>query len=284
MQKRRTFIKTVSAAAAAGLILPKYLFAKKTEKQIGIQLYTLRDMIKENFEETLGIISDIGYQTVEAAGYSNRKFYGYYPVEYKKIIEDYGLESISSHAKFSLLDAPKVIEDTLESGGKYLIIPWLSVEQRKTIDDYKKLADEFNKVGQLCNNAGLTFGYHNHAFEFEEINGVVPYNVLLENTDSDLVAMELDLYWIVRGGYNPQEYFDIFPGRFKLWHIKDMDTNKEMDFVPVGKGLINFQAIFRQQKKAGLEYSFVEQDSHPNDDPILNIKTSFNYLNNLTEY
>ena len=284
MYKRRTFIKGVAAAVVVGFISPKIMLANKKSRTIGIQLYTLRDLIAENFEEVLGIVSDIGYKTVEAAGYSDRKFYGYFPGEYKKILADYDLTPISSHAKFSLRDAPKVIEDTVESGAKYLIYPWLKQSERKSIDSYKKLADEFNRIGSLCNAAGLTFGYHNHAFEFEDIGDIIPYNVLLENTEPSMVCMELDLYWIMKAGYNPQEYFDLYPGRFKLWHIKDMDESKEMNFAPVGKGIINFQSIFKQKEKAGLEYSFVEQDTHSNDDPVQNIKDSYRYLNNLPSY
>lgn len=284
MQKRRTFIKTTTAALMAAMVIPNKMWAKKENKEIGIQLYTLREMLKENFEETLEIVSSIGYSTIEAAGYSDRKFYGYYPREYKTILEDFGLTPVSSHAKFSLADTSQVVEDTVESGAKYLVYPWLEENQRQTIDDYKRLAEEFNIMGELCKNGGLTFAYHNHAFEFEDKNGVIPYNVLLENTDPEFVSMELDLYWIMRGGFNPKEYFDVFPGRFKLWHVKDMKDTHEMEFAPVGEGILNFQAIFRQKEIAGLEYAFVEQDAHSNDDPILNIQSSFNYLNRLADY
>lgn len=284
MQKRRTFIKTTATALAASLVLPTQLWAAKKEKVIGLQLYTLREMIKDDFEGTLEIVADIGYKTVEAAGYANRKFYGFYPKEYKNIVDGFGLKSVSTHTNFSILDAPQVIEDTLEAGCKYLIIPWLSEEKRKSIDNYKKLAEEFNKIGELCNNAGLVFGYHNHAFEFAKINGLTPYTILLENTEPDLVTMELDIYWIVWGGYNPQEYFEQFPGRFKLWHVKDMGDTSEMQMLPVGEGIINFKSIFRQKEMAGLEYAFVEQDIHSNDTPLLNIKSSFNYLENLPNY
>lgn len=284
MQKRRTFIKTAVALTAAGIIIPSSLLAMKKQKEIGIQLYTLRDMIKEDFEGTLEIVSDIGYTTVEAAGYKDRKFYGFYPKEYKKILKDYGLKTISSHTKFSLMEAQQVIEDANEADIDYLVFPWLEESERNSIDKYKKLADEFNIIGELCKKSGITFAYHNHAFEFEEINGVVPYNILLENTDPNYVSMELDLYWVVKGGYNPQEYFSRFPGRFKLWHVKDMDKTEDEDFAPVGQGIINFQAIFKQKKLAGMEHIFVEQDSHKNDNPVLNIETSYRYLSNLSEF
>jgi sugar phosphate isomerase/epimerase len=283
MQKRRDFIKTVSAAALAGLAIPKHLLAMKNKKTIGIQLYTIRDLVKEDFTGTLSLISDIGYRSVEAAGYSNRKFYGYMPKEYKAIVEDYGLIPLSSHSMFSPADAQKTIDDTLEAGMSYLVIPSLPKEKRQTTDDYKRIADDFNSIGERCNKSGLSFGYHNHAFEFKKLNGVVPYNILLENTEPDFVMMQLDLYWVVYGGYNPVEYFQMYPGRFKLWHVKDMDDTAEMESTEVGKGIINFQQIFRKQKQAGLEYVFVEQESFKRE-PEESIAISYHYLKNLTAF
>lgn len=284
MQNRRTFIKSLTAATAAGLVLPKQLLAMKKEKNIGIQLYTIREMVKEDFEGTLGILSDIGYRTVEAAGYSKRKFYGFYPNEYKKIVEGYGLMPLSTHSQVSLDEAQRVIDDSLEAGMKYLVIPSLPKEKRTSLDDYKKIAGEFNIIGEKSKASGLSFGYHNHAFEFEKINGVIPYNILLENTDPELVTMQLDLYWIVYGGYNPQEYFKQFPGRFKLWHVKDMADTDEMESTEVGAGIINFQSIFKKQKEAGMEYCFVEQEAFKNDDHVWSIRKSYEYLNALSAY
>jgi sugar phosphate isomerase/epimerase len=281
---RRSFIKSISATAIAGMILPKTMLARKTDRIIGLQLYTLRDLIKEDFESTLEIVADIGFKTIESAGYDNGKFYGFYPDEFKRIMDGFGLQLVSHHVNFSLREAPEVIDKSVESGASYLVIPWLAEEKRKSIDSYKRLAEEFNQIGELCKKSGLKLAYHNHAFEFEEFNGVLPYNVLLDNTEPELVCMELDIYWITRAGYNPQEYFQLYPGRFKLWHVKDMDETEEMNMMPVGKGIINFQSIFRQQKKAGLEFSFVEQDYHLNEQPILNIKESYRYLSDLPAY
>jgi sugar phosphate isomerase/epimerase len=274
----------MTAMAVAGMMLPKNLLAMQKDKIIGIQLYTIRDLVAENLEGTLETLSNIGYKSVEAAGYDNRRFYNLLPGEYKKVVEGYGLMPLSSHSNFSLEEASTVIEDTQEAGMKYLVIPWLPEEKRKTLDDYKILADEFNKIGELCKSAGLTFGYHNHDFEFKKIDNVVPYNVLLENTEPDFVSFQLDLYWIIYAGFRPTDYFKSFPGRFKTWHVKDMDGSNESETTEVGKGIINFQSIFKKKELAGMEYCFVEQEHFKTDDKMYSVKTSFNYLDALPAY
>ena len=284
MQNRRRFIKNVTAVAAASLVMPKNLLAMSDQKIIGIQLYTIRDLVNEDFEGTLETLADIGYRSVEAAGYSNRKFYNLYPKEYKTIVESFGLMPLSTHSNVKLSNASMVIDDTLEAGMNYLIVPSMPQENRKTLDGYKKLAEEFNLIGEMCRISGLTFGYHNHAFEFKKIKDIVPYNVLLENTDAELVTLQLDLYWMIYGGFRPVDYFGRFPGRFKLWHVKDMDKRNDEETTEVGQGIINFQSIFRKKDQAGMEYAFVEQEHFTTDDHILSVKTSFNYLDALTSY
>jgi sugar phosphate isomerase/epimerase len=278
--KRRNFIKTTSVAAVASLVLPKISLASQWNKMVGIQLYTIRDLVNKDFEGTLKMLSGIGYRTVEAAGYSEGKFYGLSPEKYQDVVRGYGLLPISSHAGVSLENAQQTIDDHLRSGAKYLVVPYLPEEKRQTIDDYKKIADEFNQIGDLCTKAGLTFGYHNHAFEFEEIEGEIPYNILLENTEPDLVTMQLDTYWMVYGGYDPLEYFNNFPGRFKLWHVKDMDNSEKKESTEVGSGILPFKEYFKLKNKAGLEYYFLEQEEFKMD-MEKSITQSFSYLNSL---
>lgn len=284
MLNRRTFLKNLTAVTAAGLILPNQLMAMSKNKIIGIQLYTIREMVKADFVGTLELLSKIGYKSVEAAGYSNRQFYGYAPKEYNKIVSDLGLLPLSTHTSFSVSDADQVIDDTLEAGMKYLIIPWLPPEERVSLDKYKALANKFNIIGEKANKAGLTFGYHNHAFEFEKIDGVLPYDLLLENTEADYLTMQLDLYWIVYGGYKPEDYFAKYPGRFKLWHLKDMDNSVDKNSTEIGSGMIDFPALFDIKKQAGMEYSFVEQEAFDNGEPSWSINESFKYLNGLRNY
>ena len=280
MINRRTFVKGLTASVVASMILPAKLNAIPLKKTIGIQLYTLRDLINEDFESTLKSIAQIGYTSVEAAGYSDGKFYKFSPKEYKKIITENGLISISTHTAIDPKNAQLVIDNSLEAGMSYIVLPSISKELRNTIDNYKKLADKFNIIGELCKNAGIAFAYHNHAYEFEAMEGVIPYNILLERTEPELVSFQLDTYWIVYGGYDPVTYFKTYPGRFNLWHIKDMDATPKRESTEIGQGTIDFKAIFASKEIAGMKYYFVEQESF--NMPLLeSVKISFDYLNNL---
>jgi len=280
MITRRTFVKGVSATIAASMVLPLKLSAFMPKKIIGIQLYTLRNQVKEDFTGTLQKIADIGYNAIEAAGYADGKFYGYFPKEYKKITEDMGLIPQSTHTAVNIENIDKVIEDTLEAGMSYLVLPYLSEDKRRTIDEYKKTAEEFNKIGERCKNSGLQFAYHNHAFEFEKMNGIIPYDILLEQTDPEFVTMQLDLYWMVYGGYEPIYYFGKYPGRFGLWHVKDMDNTEKRESTEIGKGIIDFEKIFADKERAGMKYFYLEQE-YFKIPPFESIAISYNYLNNL---
>lgn len=280
MLNRREFIKNSSAAVAASMVLPSCVFPSKPGKIIGIQLYTLRDQVNEDFLGTLNKIAKIGFEAVEAAGYSDGKFYNYSPAEYKKIIEDLGMIPQSSHSMFTLENADQIIEDTKQAGMTYLVVPYLDKSNRTSIDDYKRVAEEFNKIGEKCNKAGLRFGYHNHAFEFEKLNEIIPYNVLLEQTDPELVTMQLDTYWMIYGGYGPVDYFKQFPRRFELWHVKDLLEGEERKSTEIGNGTIDFQKIFSHKKTAGLKHIYLEQEAF-DIPPLESIEISFNYLSKM---
>lgn len=281
MQTRRTFIKTASAVSFA-MTLPVNIFAAPKKNLIGIQLYTLREQINKDFEGTLNEIARAGYNSVEAAGYSDGKFYGYSPKEYKKICEDKGLFPTSSHTSFDSDNAGRVIEDTLSGGMSWVVIPWIPPEKRKTIDSYGKLAGELNLLGEQCRNAGLGFAYHNHAFEFGEIDGKIPYDILLQNTDPEYVAMELDMYWMVYGGKQPLDYFEKFPGRFELWHVKDMEAGPERESTEIGSGIIDWPVIFAEKDRAGMKMFYVEQESFKME-PFESITKSCAYLKSLKQ-
>ncbi|RLD74832.1 MAG: sugar phosphate isomerase/epimerase [Bacteroidetes bacterium] len=277
MTTRRNFIKTVSAASALSLVSPFEMFANTQKQYIGIQLYTIRKVLGEDFEGTLQKIAEIGYNSVETAGYSNRKFYGYKPKDFKKFTKKLGIRPLSSHTDVKLKNLDQIIDDSLEAGMKYIVQPSISRDRRKSIDDYKKLADEFNVIGEKCNKSGLRFAYHNHAFEFEKIDGQIPYDILLQNTNKDYFTMQLDTYWMVYGGYQPIDYFNKYPGRFGLLHIKDMDNTEKRESTEIGKGIIDFKEIFEAKAKSGMKYYFLEQESFKM--PVFeSLAISYNYL------
>jgi len=278
---RRTFVKGISATVAATIVLPSDLLALPKKKIIGIQLYTLRDLIAADFKGTLKKIRKAGYNSVEAAGYGDRKFYGYSPKEYKEIVTDLGLQPTSSHSSVNPENISSAIEDHLSAGMDYIVVPWIPKEKYNTPDAYKKLADEFNIIGKACKEAGLGFGYHNHAFEFEKMGNEIPYDILLENTDPKYVFMQVDLFWMVYGGHQPEEYFTKYPGRFELWHIKDMDNTPARESVEVGDGIINYAKVFKMKDLSGMKHFFVEQEAFKMD-PIQSIRKSYKFLNSLT--
>lgn len=277
MIDRRAFLQGIGASLAAGLILPGKLSASQTTKTIGIQLYTIRDMVKNDFIGTLRLLSKIGYNAVEAAGYTNRKFYGLNPVDYGFICKENNILPLSTHSGVNTENADEVIIDTVLAGMQYLVLPSIPKEQRQSIDDFKKLADDFNIIGSKCKNAGIKFGYHNHAFEFEKIDNQIPFDILLDRTDPELCFMQMDFYWMVYAGYDPVDYFEKYPGRFEVWHVKDMEAGESRESTEIGTGKINFPELFRMKEKSGMKYCIVEQESFKSD-PLQCITLSFQYL------
>jgi sugar phosphate isomerase/epimerase len=254
---------------------------------IGLQLYTIRDAMQKDVTGSLKKVSDIGYKYLELASYENGKFYGYLPGELKKIVNELGMEIISSHAGVSPKgitydEATKMAEDHAKLGAKYCIQPYVAEEDRKSIAGYQKMVAEWNKVGKIMKENGVQFGYHNHNFEFSHLEGKVPYfDVFMAEMDKDLMTMELDLFWVTKAGLNPVDILKKYPGRFQLFHIKDMYTKEapffktaSSDFAPVGDGVINFKEILALKNIAGMKYMFVEQDSTKDGKQFDAIRTS----------
>ncbi|WP_299577083.1 TIM barrel protein [uncultured Sunxiuqinia sp.] len=279
MTSRRDFLRS-SAAFAAGSMFVPMLACGGSKKIIGLQLYTVRDKLKADQEGTLAKLAEIGYNSLEAAGYNmnDRTFYGMVPQAFADHVHKLGMPLHSSHTVFELDQAEVVCEDAAKAGCKYIIYPYLPDNLRPNLDGYKATAEKFNQMGAIAQKHGLQFGYHNHAFEFEEMEGQIPMDVLISQTDPDLVTFELDLYWTTRGGFDPVDYFKKFPGRFGLWHVKDMVTTDDQFFAPVGSGRIDFERIFAEKETAGMKYFFVEQDSFRDLDPFESVEISLNYL------
>jgi len=290
-QKRRDFLR-VSAAGMLGLVAlgpAACTSAAATDRKkygVGLQLYTIRDAMAADPVGSLQKVSDMGYKNLEMADYADGKFYGYEPKAFKKLVNDMGMEIISSHAAVESTgitpeNARKMADAHAELGVKYCIQPWINEEDRK-IDTYKRMIGDWNEVGQIMKNVGIQFGYHNHNFEFKPVDGLVPYyDVFMTEMDPKLITMELDLYWATKAGQDPVEMFKKYPGRFQLLHFKDMAEKSapfyeviKDDITSVGSGLIDFKRIWEARNVAGAKYLIVEDDNQGNGKPFEGIETS----------
>jgi sugar phosphate isomerase/epimerase len=310
---RRTFIGTSAAAALSavypdpvGAVLPAWAAdsahpfnfnpdAAHQIDRIGLQLYTVRDAMKTDVEGTIAKVAATGYKEVEFAGYFDHS-----PKAIRAILDENGLASPSCHVSYHFVE--KHWDETLEAaktvGHSYIICPWIDEKQRAKPGGWKRAADLFNKAGEAAQKEGIQFGYHNHSFEFQpdaSLGGKLPYDFLLAETDPKLVAMEMDLCWISVAGKDPLSYFEKYPGRFPLVHVKDWvkDSTHSSGYkgamgqsvkyagrmADVGQGSINWKNLFAHDSKAGIKHYFVE-----NDDPksaFDDIKISYNYLHEL---
>lgn len=291
MSSRRSFIKSASLLTAGAYFTPP--FSKPVTKYIGLQLYTVRAAMETDPAVTLAKVAKLGYNSVEGATYTGtEKFYGMEPAAFAKLLKQNGLIMPSSHYRLGeektnnepvqgtiLHGWDKAVDDAASVGIKYMVCAYLSDAERGGLDHYKYVADQLNRAGERCKKSGIQLCYHNHAFEFDSQDGKLPYEIILNDTDKNLVKMEMDLYWISKAGKDPVEMFNKYPGRFPLFHLKDMDNTPEKNFTEVGNGTIDFKRILANADKAGLKYFFVEQDSTPGD-PFDSIAKSISYIKN----
>ncbi len=240
----------------------------------GLQLYTVRSMMAADPCATLTEIALIGYKEVEFHDY-----FGLSAPEIVDLLDTNGLTAPAAHVSHDTFESSigTVIEHAKAIGHRYLVYSGIPDGRRQNLDDYGRLADLFNGWGATCKTSGLQFVFHNHEFEFADIGGRVPYDLLLESSDPDLVAMELDLFWIRKAGRDPLPYFEKYPGRFKLCHVKDMDAGGEM--TEVGSGTINFASDFDYADLAGFKHFFVEHDNPA--DALASITESFEGMKTL---
>ncbi len=276
MKTRRDFLKASGGLALGAWFLPNLTRAGKI-KNVGIQLYSVRKEMLADAVGTLKALAKIGYKELESARSAKGNYYGLQPKEIKKIVQDLGMTLRSGHVHVDK-DWQRSVDSAAEAGQNYLVCSSLPSEGQ-TVDNYKLVSETFSKAAEDCKKANLIFGYHNHDYEFEKENGQVLYDVLLENTDPNLVTMELDLGWVVASGNDPIKYFDKYPGRFPLWHLKDMDpaTKQSTEF---GKGQIKVVEILKNSQKSGVKYIFVEQEEYAST-ALESMKYDFEYLQKL---
>jgi len=284
---RRTFLGTT--AAAGGVLLSDRIgWAAETHRieKVGVQLYTVRDAMKQDFEGSIAKVAAIGYKEVEFAGYFDRT-----PQQVRAILDKNGLTAPSMHIDYpSLGDKfPKVVEAATIIGHKYIVCPWIDDDVRKR-GEWKNAAETFNKAAAISKKAGIQFAYHNHHFEFARVDGKYAYDILLEQTDKGLVKMEMDLCWMTIAGQDPLKYFARYPGRFPMVHVKDVKSvpaqlkvDEPVDFervfpvmTEVGSGVIDWKRLLSHSDEAGIQHYFVEHD-YPKDQ-FGSIATSYKYL------
>ena len=278
---RRTFFGTL-AMAGGGLLLNACstnggIAGPTWTQTIGVQLYTVRDRLQADFEGTLGEVAAIGYREVETHDYFGRT-----PQQVREILDGLGLSSPAAHIPLARFrdDLAGVLADAAIVGHRYLVVPSLDGDLRNP-DGFRTVAAELNQYGAAARAEGIRVGYHNHDFEFAPLPGRgTGMEVLLAETDPDLVDFELDLYWVLKGGHDPLELFARHPGRFALWHVKDMaDLAGSQRMADVGTGEVDFTAIFDRATEAGLRHFFVERDDPS--DSLASIRTSYTNLRQL---
>jgi sugar phosphate isomerase/epimerase len=241
---------------------------------IGVQLYTVRDQMKADMAGTLATLAGIGYKEVEFAGY-----FDHTPADIRAMLDRVGLAAPSAHVPLETLrtNLPAALDAAATIGHELVICPWAKLA---TLDEWKALADEFNRIGVACHERSMRFGYHNHDHEFVAIDGQTPYEVLTSRADPRFVQLELDLFWAVKAGQDPVAWFNRYPGRFPAVHVKDMrGLRGAQEMVAVGDGEIDFGRIFAAAKTAGLVHYIVEHDNPV--DPIASVRTSYGHLHDL---
>lgn len=289
MNSRRNFIKHAGFAAAGAVLLPSFAFSagcSAAKRKVGIQLYTLRAQIPNDVTGVIEKVAKTGYKEVETYGYAADKgYWGMDAKSFKNLLNANGLTSPSGH--FGIDDfistgnkelLKPLIEGAAAIDNKYFTVAYLGEPIRKTLEDYKKIIGRLNEAAALVDQSGMKLAYHNHAFEFDKHEGgVTGYDIMLAGGDKKLMQFEMDLYWVVRSGNDPVAFFNKYPGRFPMWHVKDMDKANNSINTEVGSGKIDFTKIYKHAQQAGLKHLFVEQENFSMD-AFASIKQSFDYV------
>lgn len=281
---RRDFLR-LTGLSALGLAIPgknfssmmnDELFGKQKINEFGIQLWTVKEDLYANAKDTLKQIASFGYKQIESFEGKQGMFWGMKNTEFKSYMDELGMKIISSHCE-TKTDFERKAAEAAAIGMKYLICPYKGPQ--KSIDDFKRFADEFNKNGELCKKNGIRFAYHNHDYSWKPLDGQIPQEVMMDNTDKNLVDFEMDIYWVVAAGVDPQVYFKKYPNRFRLCHVKDLGkTATGSESVHLGKGTIDFHSVLKTGKENGMEYYIVEQEAFTNTTPLASAKVDAAYL------
>jgi sugar phosphate isomerase/epimerase len=297
--QRRNFIKTTALSAAALSVGSlDMLESKKKPTLLSLQLYSVRDAIRKDPIGVIDALSKIGFKDGEHAGYNGekRQFYGYSPLDWKKILSDHGMTMKSGHtvlgplhydmANKSLTDLWKTtVEDAILAGQEYIISPSLNADIRKNSDDLKKFLDGFNIAGTYCKSKGIRFGYHNHDFEFNtKLDNKLLMDIIMEHTDPAVVAHQIDIGNMYGGGGHAMDFLKKYPGRYELMHVKDEiktpnSPTEHYESCILGKGIIGTKDVIKYaRKKSGTFYLIIEQESYQGMDPLAAMKEDYNIM------
>ena len=314
MIHRRVFFKHAGVYAAGTVLLPACTSSENKDQTsasdttstqttgttgeplgpIGLQLYSVKDVIEDDLKGTLQQLANFGYQEVESYPGQEGHYFGMEPKEFATMLSDMGLTLVSSHfgsgTRDEQVDAwqratllsrfDELVERAAETGQSYLTCSSLQESLRQTPDDLKEMAERFNQAGETCRQAGLQFAYHNHAFEFETIGDTMMYDYLIENTDPELVQWEMDMYWVVAGGQDPIAYLNKYPNRFPLGHVKDMDREDRTKNANIGQGSIDYAKVLDVAKEAGMKHFLVEQETFAGT-PLDAMQENYQYLSDI---
>ena len=298
---RRKFIRTSSAIAAGSLVLPQWACgsgsetttsrsvgeavmaeAKPSLDAFGLQLYTLREDLPKDPKGILKQVADFGYKQIEGYEGDQGMFWGMGHTGFKAYLDELGLNMVASHCNVEENFEEKAAQ-AAEIGMEYLICPHIGAKE--SLAEWDEVIELFNKCGETCKQHGIKFAYHNHAYTFEELDGVMPQDYLMENVDPNLVDFELDIYWIVTGGADPIEYFKKYPNRFRLCHVKDRLKDAAPDeheaSCDLGTGSIDYASILKVAADNGMQYYILEQERYDNSTPLKSAEKGAQYLKEL---
>lgn len=285
MHNRRSFLKA-TGTLASGLLIGRSAFSMEdfetngSVKKFGLQLYSLRSDLPKDPKGVLKQVAAFGYKQIESYEGKDGMFWGMSNKEFKKYMDELGMTIVSSHCNINS-DFETKAAQAGEIGMKYLICPSLG-GANKSIDDFKRAVDKFNACGDICKKNGLRFAYHNHGYSFETMEGQLPQDILMQGTNKDTVDFEMDIYWVVTAGADPLAWFEKYPGRWKLCHVKDRRKGAEPKdhdaSVDLGTGSIDFKKILKAGKSKGLEYFIVEQERYDNTTPLKAAEVDAAYL------
>lgn len=279
MSTRRDFFRSLKLLSL-GLLVPSAaskanFFKFSRDKKVGVQLYSFRDIIRADIPGTLSAISKMGFSGIESWGFDG-KFFGIPAREFKTMCSDLGLDIYSTHTGITIENAAFYAETAVDIGMEYLILPSMMGRPVATINDYQRVAEEMNRIGEICKKHKVRFAYHNHDFEFRPIDGVLPYDILLMETEPGLVSFQADTYFFAKLGLNPIDFFNNYPGRFSSLHLKDLGLDGQSCII--GNGVVDFKAIIEARDLAGVELLVYEQESCAEGSSLYCAEQSIRYI------